>query len=164
MPSTFRNGFYAGLIVALFLGLWLAQLWSAEKQVRLHSQHLLRQIEKRNWTAAGEFVAAEYRDEWGDDRALLLSRLRLALRFFSSLTISARTPLVQLEPPFGIWRARVELAGKDAGAEMTPEIIRRVNSLTTPFELRWRHESWKPWDWKLVEVRNPELDVPAGFD
>jgi hypothetical protein len=24
VPSTFRNGFYAGLIVALFLGLWLA--------------------------------------------------------------------------------------------------------------------------------------------
>ena len=164
VSSGFRNGFYAGLIVALFLGLWLAQLWSAEKQVRLHSAHLLGQIEKRNWTAAGEFVAVDYHDEWGDDRALLLSRLRLALRFFSGLTISARAPLVQLEPPLGIWRARVELAGKDAGAEMTPEIIRRVNSLTTPFELRWRHESWKPWDWKLIEVRNPELEVPAGFD
>jgi hypothetical protein len=49
----------AGLLVALLLGLWLAQLWSAEMQVRLHSEHLLRQIEKRNWTAAGEFVAAE---------------------------------------------------------------------------------------------------------
>jgi hypothetical protein len=33
----------------------------------------------------------------------------------------------------------------------------------TPFELRWRHESWKPWDWKLVEVHNPELEVPAAF-
>ena len=164
VPSTFRNGFYAGLIVALFLALWLAQLWSAERQVHLHSQHLLRQVENRNWTEAGEFVAADYHDEWGDDRALLLRRLRLALRFFSSLTIRAAAPLVQLEPPFGVWRARVELAGKDAGAEATPEIIRRVNGLTTPFELRWRQGSWKPWDWKLVEVRNPGLEVPAGFD
>jgi hypothetical protein len=164
VPSTFRNGFYAGLIAALFLGLWLTQLWSAEKQVHLHSEHLLRKIEKRNWSAARDFVAPDYHDEWGDDRALLLRRLRLVLRFFSSLTIKAATPLVQLEPPFGVWRARVELAGKDAGAEVTPEIIRRVNGLTTPFELRWHHESWKPWDWKLVEVRNPELDVPAGFD
>jgi hypothetical protein len=64
----------------------------------------------------------------------------------------------------GFWRARVELAGKDAGAEVTPEIIRRVNGLTTPFELRWRQGSWKPWNWKLVEVRNPGLEVPAGFD
>ncbi len=164
MPATFRNAFYAGLLVALFLGLWLTQLWSAEKQVRLHSEHLLRQIEKRNWSAAGDFVAAEYHDEWGDDRALLIRRLRLVLRFFSGLTIDAKTPLVQLDPPGGTWRARIQLAGTDAGAEMAPEIIRRVNSLTTPFELRWRQESWEPWDWKLVEVRNPELEVPAGLD
>ncbi|HEY1583637.1 MAG TPA: hypothetical protein VGF73_11125 [Chthoniobacterales bacterium] len=44
---------------------------------------------------------------------------------------------------------------------MRPQIIEWVNSLTTPFELRWRRESWKPWDWKLVEVRNPGLELPA---
>ena len=63
VPSTFRNGFYAALIAALFLGLWLTQLWSAEKQVGLHSEHLLRQIENRDWSMAGEFVAPDYRDE-----------------------------------------------------------------------------------------------------
>lgn len=161
MSSTFRNSFYAGLAVAIVLGFWLAQLWSAEKQVRLHSEHLLRQIEKRNWSAAGDFVAADYHDDWGHDRALLLGRLRLTLRFFSSLTIEARTPLVQLDPPFGTWRARIQLAGE--GPEVTPEVLSRVNSLTTPFELRWRRESWKPWDWKLVQVRNPELELPTGI-
>jgi hypothetical protein len=40
----------------------------------------------------------------------------------------------------------------------------RVNSLTTPFELQWRHISRKPWDWKLVRVSNPELDIPAEFN
>ena len=75
------------------------QLWSATNQVRLHSEHLLRQIENRKWAAAAEFVAADYRDDWGDDRALLLQRLRLALQRFSSLTINADAPQIQLDPP-----------------------------------------------------------------
>ena len=40
----------------------------------------------------------------------------------------------------------------------------RQNSLSTPFELQWRHVSGKPWDWKLVRVSNPELEIPAGFE
>ncbi len=160
MPSTFRNSFYIGLVLALLLGIWLARLWPAENQVRLHSEHLLRQIEKRNW-GAGDFVASDYHDAWGHDRALLLERLRLTLRFFTSLTVTANSPRVNLETPIATWRAKVRLAG--AGGEIAPEIIARVNNLAEPFELRWRHESWKPWDWKLVEVKNPSLDLPGGI-
>lgn len=158
MPSTFRTSFYSGLVLALLLGVWLARLWPAENQVRLHSEHLLRQIEKRSWSGAGDFIALDYHDAWGHDRALLLERLRLTLRFFTSLTITATAPQVTLDPAGGSWRARVHLAG--TGGEFAPDIIPRVNRLTDPFELRWRHESWKPWDWKLVEVKNPSLNLP----
>jgi len=57
MNSTFRISFCAGGLFAVMIGLWLAQLWQAEKQVRLHSEHFVRQLEKRNWSAAGEFIA-----------------------------------------------------------------------------------------------------------
>jgi hypothetical protein len=157
VQSTFRNGLYAGIVVAAALGLWLAQLWQEENQVRLHSEHLLRKIEARNWAGAGDFMAGDYRDDWGDDRARLLDRLRLVLRSFSSLTITATNPQVRLDPPTGNWSAKIQIGG--TGGEFAPEIIARVNSLTKPFELHWRRESWKPWDWKLIGVSNPSLEI-----
>jgi hypothetical protein len=144
-------------MVAAALGLWLAQLWQEENQVRLHSEHLLRKIEARNWAGAGDFMAGDYRDDWGDDRARLLDRLRLVLRSFSSLTITATNPQVRLDPPTGNWSAKIQIGG--TGGEFAPEIIARVNSLTKPCELHWRRESWKPWDWKLIGVSNPSLEI-----
>lgn len=162
MISTFKNSFIAGAIVALALGLWLAQLWRAENQVRLHSEHFLRQIERRDAAAAGDFLALNYHDDWGHDRALLLSRLRLVLQLFSSLTITVTAPQVALHSSGATWSAPIQLKG--AGGEFAPEIVDRVNSLTKPFEFHWRHESWRPWDWKLVEVSNPALELSGGMD
>jgi hypothetical protein len=48
--------------------------------------------------------------------------------------------------------------------ELTAAIQERVNSLGTPFELEWRRNSAKPWDWKLVRVGNPSLEIPADFE
>jgi len=160
--STFRNSFYAGSILALLLGLWLARLWTAENQVRLHSERFLLQLEERRPAGAADFVANGYRDDWGADRALLLSRLRLVLRLFTSLTIRPGPAQVQIDPPFGTWTAQLRLTG--SGSEEVPEIVRRVNGLTTPFQLRWRKESWKPWDWKLVEAHNSGLEFSGGFE
>jgi hypothetical protein len=162
VPTTFKYSFFAGAVVALVLGLWLAQLWQAENQVRLHSEHFLQQLEKRNAAAAGDLIALDYHDDWGHDRSLVLNRLRIVLRLFSTLTITATTPQVALHPPVATWTASIQLGG--AGGEFAPEIIERVNSLTKPFDLRWRHESWRPWDWKLVEVSNPALELSDGMD
>ncbi len=162
MNSTFRNSFYAGCILALLLGMWLARLWTAENQVRLHSEHFLDRLEERRPASAADFVATDYRDDWGADRPLLLTRIRLVPRVFSSLTIKPGPAQVRIDPPFGTWTAPVQLTG--TGREEAPEIIRRVNGLTTPFQLRWRKESWKPWDWKLVEAHNAELELSGGIE
>ncbi len=159
MPATFRNSFYAGLLAAVVVGIWLTGLWGAENQVRLHSEHLLRQVEKRNAPAAGDFIAADYHDAWGDDRARLVLRLRIVLRFLSGLTITASKAQTQIDLPQGTWQARVQLEGR---GEAAADITSRINGLTTPFVLDWRHESWKPWDWKLVSVTNESLEIPSG--
>jgi hypothetical protein len=157
--TTFRFGFYAGLILAAIVGIWLTRLWGAENQVQLHTEHLLHQIEKRNWAGAGDFLAVSYHDDWGDDRQLMISRLRLGLRFFSNLTITAKEVEIRLEGDTATWRARIQIAG--SGGEMAPQAVEEINRLTTPFGLHWQKESWKPWDWKLVQVRNSELQLPA---
>lgn len=161
MRSSFKNGFYAGLLAAFILGIWLVQLWNAENQVRLHSAHLLREVERRNAPGIDDFVAPDYHDDWGDDRAQLLTRLRLMTRAFSALTITASEAQTQVNGRNGTWRARISLAGN---GEAAAEITGRVNRLTTPFVLRWRRGSWKPWDWQLLGVSNPALQIPSdGF-
>lgn len=159
MRSTFRNGFWAGLLVAFVIGIWLAQLWGAENQVRMHSEHLVHQVERRNWSAVGNFIAADYHDDWGDDRARLLTRLRLVGRFFFGLTITTSEARAQVNVPNGIWKARIQMEGR---GEAAAEVTSRMNSLTTPFVLSWRRESWKPWDWKLVRAANESLEIPSG--
>ena len=73
---SFRTGFYAGMIVAVIWGLYLARLWQGQRQVELHSVHLLAAVERHDWKTVGEFVGGDYRDQWGNDRALSLERLR----------------------------------------------------------------------------------------
>jgi hypothetical protein len=159
MPTSFRNSFWAGLVAAFLLGVYLLRLWSAENQVRLHSEHLVHQVERRSWSAVENFVAADYHDQWNDDRPRLLSRLRLVGRFFFDLTITASDAHTEKHSDSGTWQARVQMTGR---GEAASEITARVNSLTTPFRLTWRQQSWKPWDWQLVGVTNETLDLPDG--
>lgn len=159
MPASFRNSFWAGLLLAFILWIYLIRLWGAQNQVRLHSEHLVHQIERRNWSAVERFVAADYRDAWGDDRARLLTRLRLVGRFFFDLTIRASDVQTRTIGTTGTWQARIQLTGR---GEAAGGIAAEVNSLTTPFALFWRHGSWKPWDWQLVQVTNESLDLPHG--
>ncbi|MDQ3414316.1 MAG: hypothetical protein M3480_04975 [Verrucomicrobiota bacterium] len=160
MTSTFKISFYAGALLAAIIGLWLAQLWQAEKQVRLHNDHFLQQIAERDWSGAGDFIAADYHDDWGHDRKELLNRFHLVLRFFTSLTINTANPQVSANAPAGWWSAKVRIEG--SGSEFAPAIVERVNSLTEPFVLHWRRESWRPWDWKLVRVSNPALEISGS--
>lgn len=162
LPSTFKISFYAGTLLAAILGLWLAQLWQADKQVRLHTEHFFAQIAERDWSGAGDFIAAEYQDDWGHDRKEVLNRLHLVLRFFTSLTITPAQSQVSANAPAGWWSAKVQIAGE--GSEFTREIVDRVNGVTEPFVLHWQRQSWRPWDWKLIRVSNPGLEIPErGF-
>lgn len=152
----FRNGFYAGLLVALILGLYLFRLWQSERQVELHSAHLLSQIESNDWNAVGEFIAPEYQDRWGNNRALLLERLRRVFRALPQARLEAAAPSVRTGSGQGYWTAKVTITG---AGEFAGLIQGRVNSLEAPFELEWRRGATWPWDWKLVSVRHPELEV-----
>ena len=159
MPLSFRNGVYAGLIVALIVGVFLIRLWQPERQVDLHSKHLCAHIEKKNWTRVGEFIAADYQDQWGHDRTLVLERLREVLRALSNARIEAASPIVRAESGRGQWIAKITIEGTGEYAEL---IKARVNSLDAPFELEWRQGPTWPWDWKLVAVRNPALEI-SGY-
>lgn len=159
MPISFRNGVYAGLIIAVIVGLYLIRLWQAERQVQLHSEHLLVQIEKKNWKRAGEFIASDYQDQWGQDRALVLERLREVFRALPSARIETAEPMVRTDRGRGHWIAKITIQGTGKYADL---IEARVNSLAAPFELEWQRGATWPWDWKLVAVRNSSLEI-SGY-
>jgi hypothetical protein len=153
----FRTGFYAGLIVAVIWGIYLARLWQAERQVELHSLHFLAHIEKRDWKGVGEFIGEGYQDQWGHDRALLLERLRELFRALPGAKIDSNVASIHAVNARGTWTARITV--KSTG-EYADYITSRVNSLETPFIFEWQRGATWPWDWKLVAVRNPGLEVP----
>lgn len=154
---SFRTGFYAGLVLAVIWGIYLARLWQGQRQVELHNVHLLAAIEKHNWKAVDEFVGTDYRDQWGNDRALLLERLREVFRALPNARIESRDVSVQTSNGRGSWTARITV--KSTG-EFADFVQNRVNSLESPFEFEWKRGATWPWDWKLVAVRNPALEIP----
>ena len=157
----FQNRFYAGVLAILVLGIYLFQLWQPDRQVHLHSTHLATALEENDWAEVASFLAEDYRDQWGHDRATLLTNLRQVLHYARNLRIDAQRTITSASGREGSWSSRIAIAAEDN--EVATMIKARINVLEEPFELSWRRESWKPWDWKLVRVRNPALELPSGM-
>jgi len=153
---TFRNGFYAGVIVAVIWGIYLFRLWQPQRQIDLHNRHLLEQIEQHDWKAVAEFIGEAYQDRWGNDRKLLLERLPQVFRALGKTRIESSAVAVRHEEGRGFWTAKITVSGT---GELADYIQSRVNSLDAPFEFEWKPGATWPWDWKLVAVRNPALEI-----
>jgi hypothetical protein len=158
---SFRVGFYGALVIALCAGLYLIWLWQPERQVRRHTESFFQAIEHKNWDAAADFVAADYQDQWGDDRVRVLERLREGLRYVRGPRIIAFNPTVQLESPRAVWSGKITLYSSDD--DVMEALDQRVNSLPSPFELEWHHLSGKPWDWKFTRVSNSVFEIPTDI-
>jgi hypothetical protein len=158
----FRIGLFFGIATAIALDLYCVWLWQTERQIARHTENLFRQVEVKNWNGVAEFIADDYHDQWNNDRALLLERMRLLLAYSRQTRIAASNVTCKIDNGVGIWRGKILIESDDA--ELTAAIKERLNSLTKPFELGWRHVSGKPWDWKLIRVSNPELEIPANFE
>ena len=154
-----RHQLYAGVIAAVALGIYLFQLWTPERQVELHSRNLLAAIGENDAAALRDFLSEGYQDDWGHDKALLLSRLRQVVPYATrGGQLVSHGPIVRADRTEGEWRARITIEA-DAN-ELTAPLIAHVNAVTEPFVLQWRRQSWKPWDWQLVRVSNPGFELP----
>jgi hypothetical protein len=160
--TDFRIGFFVGIAAALAIGVYCYQLWQQEHQVLRHTQNLFRRIEEKNWSAVAEMIASDYQDQWNDDRAFVLERIRLVSSYSKHFRINARDVDCKIDNGAGVWRGKIQIESDDA--ELMAAAKERVNSLAAPFQLEWRHVSRKPWKWKLVRVSNRELEMPGGFE
>jgi hypothetical protein len=162
MRVDFRTGWFAGLVLTLTIGLYCVWLWQPPRQIDRHAKNLLHDIEQRNWSRVADLIGTDYADQWGNDRALVLERMRLVLGYSHHLRLNVIDANCKINYGVAFWRGRIVV--EDDNPDLGAVVKERVNSLTTPFELQWRHISRKPWDWKLVRVSNPELEIPAEFN
>jgi hypothetical protein len=158
---SFRGGFLGGVVLAICIGLYLFWLWRPEHQVRLHTENFFHAIDRRNWETVADFIGSDYHDQWGDDRARVLERTREGFRWIRGSRIMARELAVQVETRRAIWIGKITLYSSDDG--VMEVLDQRVNKLPTPFELEWQRFSGKPWDWKLVRVRNSAFEIPTDM-
>jgi hypothetical protein len=154
-----RGASVGGVTLVLAIALYLIWLWRPEHQVRLHSQNFFHAIDHRNWDAVADFISDEYQDQWGDDRARLLERMREGFRWLRGSRIIAPDSVVNTEARRAIWSGKITVYSSDDG--VMDALDQRVNKLPTPFELEWHRVSAKPWDWKLVRVSNSVFEIPA---
>lgn len=148
---------YGIATTGLGMGLFLLLLWQPSRQVRLHQRHLLHAIERRNWSTVGDLVSPAYRDQWQQDRSRLLADLAEVFRQFLACSVEGEERALTVENGEGSTATRITLRG--SGSELAEYAKQRVNGLREPFLFKWRQRSWKPWDWQLVEVRQPELRI-----
>ena len=156
---SFRGGFLAGLALALCIGLYLIWLWRPARQVSRHTENFFHAIERKDWGSVANFIGSDYQDQWGDDRARVLDRMREGFRYVRGPRIIALNPSVQIETGCAVWTSKIRLDSADD--DVMDLLNEHVNSLPAPFELEWRRLSGKPWDWKLVRVSNSEFEIPA---
>ena len=157
------------ILVRIFGGIlflicvWIILGWAPEAQVLSKTEALLEATSERNWDQVGRMVSEGYRDDWGFDRGSFLSVAAEAGRQFFVLDIRADGKPVVRNAGDGrmIWSGRIRFAGR--GNALGEAMLSRASFLREEFELTWRQESWKPWDWKLVFVGQPELRFDAGW-
>jgi hypothetical protein len=159
---TFRAGFFGGAALAICVATYLIWLWRPEHQVRLHTNNFFQAIDHRNWDGVADFIGADYQDQWGDDRARVLERMREGFRWVRGSRIMAPDSIVNADAHRAIWIGKITVFSSDDA--VMEALDQHVNKLPTPFELEWHRLSGKPWDWKLVRVSNPAFQIPADVN
>ena len=149
-------------VTALIATHLLTLHWLPGRQVRLHQEHLLRSVEDRNWKKVNAFVSTDYRDRWGQTKQVVLTRLPQVFGNFLACGVQG-TPISQTWSGGAcVIQSRIHIVG--SGGPIAQFVIQQSESLREPFVFKWRRQSWKPWDWALVEVDQPELEIPADLE
>lgn len=153
-----RHRWAIAVCVVLVAVLILRSRWQPTHQVRVHTEALLAAVAGKDWRGLEGLLADDYSDTWGHSKAMVVDQVSEVFRQFFTIELTAPEMSVEkAEGGEGIARARLTLRGR--GGPFAEIAVQRVAELHEPFTFTWRKRSWKPWDWALVRVEQPELRV-----
>src|SRR5438876_10592476 len=110
-----RNYGPTAAIVLVLWALWLAWLWQPERQVRLHTSHFLKKVERRNWVAAKEMMAGDFADRWEHNKNSAIEDAQMVFSQFVFVTIENRTESCDLREGEATAHTRVKISGNGGG-------------------------------------------------
>ena len=152
-----RNTLYAGASLLLAWVIFLIWLWRPEQQVRLHQRDLFAALEDRDWDEIRSLMSDNYSDRWRHDKEFVLREAREVFRQFIVLEVTGEITDIGMEDGAADVTSTLTMRGR--GGPVAEFAMTRVNALRRPWEFRWERRSWKPWDWALVHVNHPDLDI-----
>ncbi|EDY16841.1 conserved hypothetical protein [Chthoniobacter flavus Ellin428] len=141
-------------------GLWLLWLWQPERQVRLHTTQFLKKVQQRNWKAVPAFMADDFSDRWGHNKAAAVEDAEQVFSQFLFLTIENRTEQCEVHGREGTTSTWIKISGN--GSAIAQLVMERVNGLQKPFIFTWRKVGSAPWEWQLTHIDQPELNIDPG--
>lgn len=144
-------------LLAIFFGLvaWAVFEYQPSRQLHRVFERFVAAGERRDWQKVAEFLAVDYRDRWGHDRDSAVATASELLGHFFVLDIATEPLSIDLEGVRGTVRTRPRLSGN--GTAVAQYVMARANELREEMTFVWHRGSWKPWDWKLVSVEQPEI-------
>jgi hypothetical protein len=158
-----RKQLYILVSVALLgLLLYSAWLWRPERQVRLHTTHLLKAVEGRRWKKVDSFIANNYSDRWSHNKEFVLRASNEVFGQFLFLSIQNQTLNCDISGSTGVTHDTIKIGGN--GSPIAQVVIEQINRFHEPFVFTWERRSWKPWDWQLIRFDQPELEIEPGLD
>ena len=140
------------LIAAIALLWWL----QPERQVRRAQKRLIAALQSRDFAAIERMLANDYRDNWGHNKANVVSRSSDVFRHFLFLSIVAEEKSLQFRGDTWIVREKITLKG--TGSPLATHAMDEVNGLTQPFAISWRNDGGAT-KWVVATVEQPELVI-----
>ena len=145
-------------IAILALAIWLIWWSRPERQIRRAQGRFLSALESRDYPALARLLAEDYRDQWENDKANVLRRCPRVFDQFLLLDIEGEIHGTEMREDAGAVRQKLVVKGLGGGLAIYARDA--VNQLRSPFTMQWRKRSWKPWDWELTSIEQPELRIP----
>ncbi len=143
--------------LVLILGLWLAlPFFSAGRGVERAWDEVIAAIEDKDTEALGRLLGDDYADGFGLDRAGAIQLAAQIRAHFVVCNLRREKSELVMDPSknSAVTRALMRFSG--SGSPVAQGAIQASAASHTPTAFRWRRNSWKPWDWRLVSIDNPD--------
>lgn len=157
IPSPTRRSVLIGLGIVLALAAFLGLPWlSPERGVQRTWSAVLTAIEDNDRTALATLLGPDYHDGFDLDREAALELLGTVRGQFLVCTVRRESPelVMATDSRAATTRALIRLDGH--GTPIANAAVQASRASQTPTSFRFRRNSWKPWDWRLVAIENPD--------
>ena len=151
------------LAFVVLSGVWLAlTTFSSSHQLASAQEEFLDAIEDQDWETLEEIIHEDYADQWGHDKAKTIALLKSFRRYF--LSLSLEMDLTTTSEMDGAGGAEVigDVTVNGMGGA-SAQVRNHLGNIETPFVFKWKKTSSWPWSWKLLGVRNEDLEIPRNF-